>query len=161
MSESLVARHCPLVYPWKGHGKFLECAGRAKTATQAVVLADPHPRCTAKMGGGNPPIFQFFSMYFFIFLHYFLENYTREPSLTQEGGITSKLSSERSCGLRAKTLRKTTRKLDSPLQYSKNPYATKPPTFGALHSSFGGVDYASSYFSRGYRTQTMNSSSGQ
>lgn len=37
------------------------------------------PRCTAKMGG-NPP----FSFFFFCI---FLEHYTREPPITQEGGM--------------------------------------------------------------------------
>ena len=39
-------------------------------------------------GGGNPPSFHFFHVFFFfIFLHDFLKNYTREPPITQEGGM--------------------------------------------------------------------------
>ena len=40
------------------------------------------PRGVRKKWGVTPN-FQFFQF----FLHYFLENYTREPPITQEGGI--------------------------------------------------------------------------
>ena len=55
------------------------------------------------------------------------------------------LSTERVNGRRAKTSRKTMRERVPSLQSSKNPHAkwaAKPPTFGALFSSFGGVELA-------------------
>ena len=39
------------------------------------------------MGGGNPPIFPFFPHFLSLFVHYFLENVTREPPITPKGGI--------------------------------------------------------------------------
>ena len=39
---------------------------------------------------GGPPIFQFFSI-ILLFVHYFLENYTREPPIPQGGGIKTRL----------------------------------------------------------------------
>ena len=49
--------------------------------------SDHPPRCTEKMGGGNPPIFPFFLHFLSLFVHYFLENVTREPPITPKGGI--------------------------------------------------------------------------
>ena len=40
-------------------------------------------------GGGYPPIFQIISPFFPFFVHYFLENVTREPPITPQGGITT------------------------------------------------------------------------
>ena len=39
------------------------------------------------MGGGNPPIFLFFQHFLLLFVHYFLENVTREPPITPKGGM--------------------------------------------------------------------------
>ena len=55
------------------------------------------------------------------------------------------VSSEIINGQRAKTSRRTMRERVAPFQNSKNPHAkwaAKPPTFGALFSSFGGVELA-------------------
>ena len=37
--------------------------------------------------GGTPPIFQVISPFFLFFVHYFLENVTREPPITPKGGM--------------------------------------------------------------------------
>ena len=44
------------------------------------------------MGGGNPPIFPFFLHFLSLFVHYFLENVTREPPITPQGGMMKTLS---------------------------------------------------------------------
>ena len=50
---------------------------------------DHPPRCTAKMGGVTPQFSSFVFLHCLsLFVHYFLENYTREPPIAQEGVIT-------------------------------------------------------------------------
>ena len=51
-----------------------------------VVNLSP-PAVYGKNGGGNPPIFPFLLHFLSLFVHYFLENVTREPPITPKRGI--------------------------------------------------------------------------
>ena len=88
---------------------------------------------------------------------FFLEVFARGPLITAHDNTFCRtsgklrrlfsllLSSERINGQRAKTSRKTMRERVPPLQNSKNPHAkwaAKPPTFGTLFWSFGGLERA-------------------
>ena len=46
------------------------------------------PAVYGKNGGGNPPIFPLFLHFSSLFVHYFLENVTREPPITPQGEMT-------------------------------------------------------------------------
>ena len=60
----------------------------SKSKQPALEPALSPPAVYGENGGGNPQLFPVcFSVVSFL-LHYFLENYTREPPITQEGGIS-------------------------------------------------------------------------
>ena len=55
--------------------------------TPPLTPVESPPAVYVENGGGNPPIFPFFCIFLSFFVHYFLENVTREPPITPRGVI--------------------------------------------------------------------------
>ena len=62
-----------------------EYRGRVSGVTVETILSPP--AVYVENGGVTPHFFQVVSPSFLFFVHYFLENVTREPPITPKGGI--------------------------------------------------------------------------
>ena len=77
--------------------KIHEKTALEKIRTQKCIWEITPRGVRKKWGGGNPPVFRFLFFSFFLFLCIILlENCTREPPITQEGGMgTAEISRAR------------------------------------------------------------------
>ena len=80
--------------------------GAAQSAHKAKIEVSP-PAVYGENGGGNPPNFPYLFPFFFICSALFLENYTREPPITQEGGIILSIQSSTSDLQKSRHLQKS------------------------------------------------------
>ena len=60
---------------------------KASPQTGFIRLYRSAPAVYVENGGGNPPFLPFFLHFSSFFVHYFLENVTREPPITPKRGI--------------------------------------------------------------------------